>query len=96
MVPVDAQTLRETAPRFSGEIAERQDTIISAVDEVLEEHPDQAAEPGPPTPPRHARRRSGPPSGPVAARRLRVQNASCTPAVAWPTLALPSNASVKW
>lgn len=35
MILVDAQTMRETAPRFSGEIAERQDAIIAAVGEVL-------------------------------------------------------------
>lgn len=35
MIPVDAQTMREVAPRFSGEIAERQAQIIAAVGEVL-------------------------------------------------------------
>lgn len=35
MIPVDAQTMREVAPRFSGEIAERQNEIIAAVGEVL-------------------------------------------------------------
>jgi putative chitinase len=35
MIRVDAQTMREVAPRFSGEIAERQEAIISAVGEVL-------------------------------------------------------------
>lgn len=35
MIPVDAQTMREVAPRFSGEIAERQNQIIAEVGEVL-------------------------------------------------------------
>jgi len=35
MIPVDAQTLREVAPRFSGENGERQDAIITAVGDVL-------------------------------------------------------------
>lgn len=35
MIPVDAQTMREVAPRFGGEIAERQSVIIAAVGEVL-------------------------------------------------------------
>ena len=35
MIPVDAQTMREVAPRFSGELAERQAAIIAAVGEVL-------------------------------------------------------------
>lgn len=35
MILVDAQTMRETAPRFSGEIADRQDAIIAAVGEAL-------------------------------------------------------------
>lgn len=35
MIPVDAQTMREVAPRFSGEIAERQHQIIAEVGEVL-------------------------------------------------------------
>jgi putative chitinase len=35
MIPVDAQTLREVAPRFSGELAARQDAILDAVGPVL-------------------------------------------------------------
>jgi len=35
MIPVDAQTMREIAPRFSGEWAERQTRITAAVGEVL-------------------------------------------------------------
>jgi putative chitinase len=35
MIPVDAQTMREIAPRFSGELAERQDAIITSVGPVL-------------------------------------------------------------
>jgi putative chitinase len=35
MIHVDAQTMREVAPRFSGEFAVRQDAIIAAVGEVL-------------------------------------------------------------
>jgi putative chitinase len=35
MINVDAQTLREVAPQFSGAIAEQQDAIITAVGEVL-------------------------------------------------------------
>jgi putative chitinase len=35
MIPVDAQTMREVAPQFSGEAAERQAFIIAAVGEVL-------------------------------------------------------------
>ena len=35
MISVDAQTMREVAPRFSGDIADRQATIIAAVGEVL-------------------------------------------------------------
>jgi len=35
MIPVDAQTMREVAPRFSGEWAERQAAIIAGVGEVL-------------------------------------------------------------
>lgn len=35
MIQVDAQTLREVAPRFSGTLAARQDAIITAVGEVL-------------------------------------------------------------
>lgn len=35
MIPVDAQTMREVAPRFAGEIADRQAVIIAAVGEVL-------------------------------------------------------------
>ncbi|MFT3720115.1 peptidoglycan-binding protein [Pseudorhodoferax sp.] len=35
MILVDAHTMRETAPRFSGQLAERQDVIIAAVGEVL-------------------------------------------------------------
>lgn len=35
MIPVDAQTMREVAPRFSGEIAKRQAAIIAAVGEAL-------------------------------------------------------------
>ena len=37
MIPVDAQTLREVAPRFSGELAARQDAILDAVGPVLAE-----------------------------------------------------------
>lgn len=36
MIPVDAQTLREIAPTFSGELAERQNAIVAGVGEVLE------------------------------------------------------------
>jgi putative chitinase len=35
MIHVDAQTLREVAPRFSGEVAERQEAIVTGVGEVL-------------------------------------------------------------
>ncbi len=35
MIPVDSQTIREVAPTFSGENAERQAKIIAAVGEVL-------------------------------------------------------------
>ena len=35
MIPVDGHTMREIAPRFSGELAERQDAIITAVGPVL-------------------------------------------------------------
>lgn len=35
MIPVDAQTLREVAPRFAGENADNQARIIAAVGEVL-------------------------------------------------------------
>lgn len=35
MIPVDAQTMRDIAPRFSGQKAERQSAIIAAVGEVL-------------------------------------------------------------
>lgn len=35
MIPVDAQTMREVAPRFSGDIAEHQAQIIAAVGEAL-------------------------------------------------------------
>src|SRR3954463_6185424 len=35
MIPVDAKTMLEIAPRFSGEKAERQAAIIAAVGEVL-------------------------------------------------------------
>ncbi len=35
MIPVDAQTLRELAPHFSGAQGERQNAIITAVGEVL-------------------------------------------------------------
>lgn len=35
MIPVDAQTMREVAPRFSGDLAARQATITAAVGEVL-------------------------------------------------------------
>lgn len=35
MIPVDAQTMREVAPRFAGDIADRQAVIIAAVGEVL-------------------------------------------------------------
>jgi len=35
MIPIDAQTMREVAPRFSGELAERQAVIIAAVGEAL-------------------------------------------------------------
>lgn len=35
MIQVDAQTMRESAPTFSGELAERQNAIITAVGEVL-------------------------------------------------------------
>lgn len=31
MIPIDAETMREVAPRFSGELAERQDAILRAV-----------------------------------------------------------------
>ncbi|HMN75080.1 MAG TPA: peptidoglycan-binding protein [Burkholderiaceae bacterium] len=37
MIQVDAQTLREVAPHFSGELFQRQDAIISAVGAVLAE-----------------------------------------------------------
>lgn len=36
MIPVDSQTMREIAPRFSGKNAERQAAIIAAVGEVLQ------------------------------------------------------------
>jgi putative chitinase len=35
MIPIDSQTMREIAPRFSGKNAERQAAIIAAVGEVL-------------------------------------------------------------
>ena len=35
MIPVDAQTMREVAPRFSGELAEHQAAIIAAAGEEL-------------------------------------------------------------
>lgn len=35
MIPVDAVTMREIAPRFSGELAEHQDAILNAVGPVL-------------------------------------------------------------
>ncbi len=35
MIPVDAQTMREVAPHFSGELADHQAKIIAAVGEVL-------------------------------------------------------------
>jgi putative chitinase len=35
MIPVDSETMREVAPRFSGEWAERQTKIIAEVGEVL-------------------------------------------------------------
>lgn len=35
MIPVDAQTMREIAPHFSGALAERQNAITTAVGEVL-------------------------------------------------------------
>jgi putative chitinase len=35
MIPVDAQTMQEVAPRFSGELADKQAAIISGVGEVL-------------------------------------------------------------
>ncbi len=35
MIPVDSQTMREVAPHFSGEWADRQAKIISEVGEVL-------------------------------------------------------------
>lgn len=35
MIPVDAHTMREIAPRFSGELAQHQDAIVTAVGEVL-------------------------------------------------------------
>lgn len=35
MIPVDAQTMREVAPRYSGENGERQDAIITAAGAVL-------------------------------------------------------------
>lgn len=35
MIPVDAQTMREVAPHFSGELGERQDAIIGAVGAAL-------------------------------------------------------------
>ena len=35
MIHVDAQTMREVAPHFSGELALRQDAITAAVGEVL-------------------------------------------------------------
>ena len=37
MIQVDAQTMREVAPHFSGELFQRQDAIISAVGAVLAE-----------------------------------------------------------
>lgn len=36
MIPVDSQTMREVAPRFSGKMAERQAAIIAAVGEALQ------------------------------------------------------------
>ena len=36
MIPIDSHTMLEVAPRFSGEIAERQLKIIAAVGEVLQ------------------------------------------------------------
>jgi putative chitinase len=35
MIPVDSQTMREVAPHFSGDLADRQAKIIAAVGEVL-------------------------------------------------------------
>ncbi|HTD89216.1 MAG TPA: peptidoglycan-binding protein, partial [Burkholderiales bacterium] len=35
MIPVDAQTMHEVAPRFGGDFAERQTTILAAVGEML-------------------------------------------------------------
>jgi putative chitinase len=35
MIPIDGQTMREVAPRFSGELGERQEAIINAVGAVL-------------------------------------------------------------
>ena len=35
MIPVDAQTMFEVAPRFSGSLAEKQRAIVTAVGEVL-------------------------------------------------------------
>ena len=35
MIPVDAQTMREIAPQFSGRLAERQRQITAEVGEVL-------------------------------------------------------------
>ena len=35
MMPVDAQTLHEVAPRFSGDLATAQAAIIAGVGEVL-------------------------------------------------------------
>lgn len=37
MIPVDAQTMFEVAPRFSGSLAEKQRAIVTAVGEVLAE-----------------------------------------------------------
>jgi putative chitinase len=36
MIPIDSQTMREVAPRFSGKAAERQSAIIAAVGEALQ------------------------------------------------------------
>ena len=36
MIPIDSQTMREVAPRFSGKAAERQAAIIAAVGEALQ------------------------------------------------------------
>ena len=35
MIPVDSQTMREVAPHFSGDLADRQAKIITGVGEVL-------------------------------------------------------------